>query len=161
MQSASNAAPSEERIRVRAYLLWEADGRQHGRDDHYWDEAVEQLQIESALPSQAFLSEVPSAAKVKKTSKVVKGGENKVVKTSSAAAVKKSKSADAEEPKAKRSKKPSKAAIKGTDGLPESEMAVKASSTATSKKKAEASDVAPVRPKKPRKSTDNAQSSAQ
>jgi Protein of unknown function (DUF2934) len=25
----------EENIRMRAYLLWEADGRQEGRADHY------------------------------------------------------------------------------------------------------------------------------
>jgi hypothetical protein len=31
----------EERIRVRAYLLWEADGRPHGRDIEHWERACE------------------------------------------------------------------------------------------------------------------------
>jgi hypothetical protein len=31
----------EQRIRERAYLLWEADGRPHGRDVEYWERACE------------------------------------------------------------------------------------------------------------------------
>ncbi|MDB5539220.1 MAG: hypothetical protein JWQ89_947 [Devosia sp.] len=30
------AAVSEDAIRQRAYYLWEADGRPHGKHDHYW-----------------------------------------------------------------------------------------------------------------------------
>ena len=40
MPTKSNSADSEhlseQRIRERAYLLWEADGRPEGRGDHYW-----------------------------------------------------------------------------------------------------------------------------
>ena len=34
------------RIRVRAYHLWEADGRPHGRAQEYWDRAEELIGME-------------------------------------------------------------------------------------------------------------------
>jgi hypothetical protein len=37
---------SVDEIRVRAYLLWEGEGRQSGRDEHYWHEAILQLERE-------------------------------------------------------------------------------------------------------------------
>jgi hypothetical protein len=38
----STAAPmSEDAIRHRAYLMWEADGRPDGMADHYWQKASE------------------------------------------------------------------------------------------------------------------------
>jgi len=36
-------AADEEAIRRRAYELWEADGRPHGRGDEYWHRAEEEL----------------------------------------------------------------------------------------------------------------------
>ena len=33
-------AIDEDAVRTRAYLLWEADGRPFGRDNHYWSLAV-------------------------------------------------------------------------------------------------------------------------
>ncbi len=36
----------DENIRQRAYELWERDGAQHGRDQDYWHEAVEQIDAE-------------------------------------------------------------------------------------------------------------------
>jgi hypothetical protein len=36
----------EERIRTRAYRLWEADGRPEGRADVHWDQATELVAIE-------------------------------------------------------------------------------------------------------------------
>ncbi|CAL8481096.1 DUF2934 domain-containing protein [Caballeronia sp. S22] len=39
---------SADEIRVRAYLLWEAQGCQDGRDAHYWHEAIAQLRRERA-----------------------------------------------------------------------------------------------------------------
>lgn len=36
----------DEKIRQRAYELWEQDGAQHGRDQDYWHEAVEQIDAE-------------------------------------------------------------------------------------------------------------------
>jgi len=37
---------NDERVRVRAYELWERDGRPHGRNDEYWAEALRQIQQE-------------------------------------------------------------------------------------------------------------------
>jgi hypothetical protein len=34
------ATPDEEAVHRRAYELWEADGRPHGRSDHYWHLAM-------------------------------------------------------------------------------------------------------------------------
>lgn len=38
---------TEENIRMRAYLLWELEGRQEGRADHYWQCARELIKSES------------------------------------------------------------------------------------------------------------------
>ena len=37
----------EQNIRMRAYLLWESEGRQEGRADHYWHRASELIESES------------------------------------------------------------------------------------------------------------------
>lgn len=36
----------EARVRERAYLLWEEDGRPHGRDREFWERARELIAIE-------------------------------------------------------------------------------------------------------------------
>jgi|JI10StandDraft_1071094.scaffolds.fasta_scaffold1998696_1 hypothetical protein len=36
-------APSEDTVRTRAYLLWEADGSPLGQDAHYWHLAHTEL----------------------------------------------------------------------------------------------------------------------
>ena len=38
---------TEENIRMRAYLMWESEGRQEGRADHYWHCARERIEAES------------------------------------------------------------------------------------------------------------------
>lgn len=38
----------DQKIRDRAYALWEADGQQHGRDQDHWDEARRQVEAELA-----------------------------------------------------------------------------------------------------------------
>jgi hypothetical protein len=38
----------EERIRLRAYYLWEADGMPEGRDGEHWDRACELTRNEEA-----------------------------------------------------------------------------------------------------------------
>ena len=35
---------TDERVRIRAYELWEKDGRPHGRNENYWAEALRQIQ---------------------------------------------------------------------------------------------------------------------
>ncbi len=37
---------SEERIRERAYHLWEQDGSPEGKADEYWDKALKQIEAE-------------------------------------------------------------------------------------------------------------------
>ncbi len=44
------AKRNDERVRVRAYELWEKDGRPHGRNDEYWEEALRQIQEQDRLP---------------------------------------------------------------------------------------------------------------
>ncbi len=41
------AAQIEYRIRQRAYLLWEAEGKQDGRADEYWQRARNEIQDEA------------------------------------------------------------------------------------------------------------------
>ncbi len=38
----------EQRIRERAYHLWEADGRPHGRDQEFWERARELIGMEDS-----------------------------------------------------------------------------------------------------------------
>ncbi|WP_395812724.1 DUF2934 domain-containing protein, partial [Devosia sp.] len=37
----TQSGPSDEAIRDRAYLMWEADGRPDGMAEHYWIKAAE------------------------------------------------------------------------------------------------------------------------
>jgi hypothetical protein len=39
-------SPDLERIRMRAYQIWEQEGRPHGRDEDHWREAERQLEVE-------------------------------------------------------------------------------------------------------------------
>jgi hypothetical protein len=41
----------EHRVRERAYLLWEADGKPHGRDVEYWERARELVGMEESAGS--------------------------------------------------------------------------------------------------------------
>lgn len=41
----------EQRVRERAYRLWEADGKPHGRDVEYWQRAREQIAMEDSAGS--------------------------------------------------------------------------------------------------------------
>ena len=42
------SAEREERIRQRAYLLWEADGCPHGRDQEFWERAEFLVRLEES-----------------------------------------------------------------------------------------------------------------
>jgi hypothetical protein len=50
-----DAAHREERIRDRAYRMWESDGRPEGRAEDYWNRAKELIEDEnlSAYPPSA------------------------------------------------------------------------------------------------------------
>jgi hypothetical protein len=56
---------SDDRIRERAYQIWEREGRPHGRDYDHWVQARVELVAEAALndrPRKAVpVSSVPSA----------------------------------------------------------------------------------------------------
>ncbi|GJH21765.1 hypothetical protein CBA19CS22_34505 [Caballeronia novacaledonica] len=75
MPPTSNLASAEEHIRTRAYLLWEADGCTRGRDDHYWREAIAQLQAESIQPSLST-PVAPEIVVVEKAQKTLKAGKS-------------------------------------------------------------------------------------
>lgn len=51
-RSGVSDADFERYVRLRAYLLWEAEGEQDGRADEYWHRARERVQAEtrSAYP---------------------------------------------------------------------------------------------------------------
>jgi hypothetical protein len=51
----------EENIRMRAYLLWELEGRQEGKADHYWQCARELIESKShsADPSPGAIKGEP------------------------------------------------------------------------------------------------------
>jgi hypothetical protein len=40
----------EDRVRDRAYALWERDGRPDGRSDEYWQQARSEVEAEEAEP---------------------------------------------------------------------------------------------------------------
>jgi hypothetical protein len=52
----------EERLRLHAYHLWEADGRPHGRSEEYWQKALKLLERETSAGGS-------SDAPAKKTSR--------------------------------------------------------------------------------------------
>jgi Protein of unknown function (DUF2934) len=52
----------EDRVRDRAYALWEKDGRPDGRSDEYWQQARSEVEAEEAEPG----NESPEGAKEKR-----------------------------------------------------------------------------------------------
>src|SRR5690554_1012675 len=53
MESAMKQPVSEERIRQRAYALWEEQGRPEGREAEHWDEARRQIEEEEEEGSES------------------------------------------------------------------------------------------------------------
>jgi hypothetical protein len=74
MQATTIPAIAEEAIRVRAYLLWESEGRLHGRDIHYWSEAIGQLQSEAVAIVEPPTPVKKKVSRAKQVSKVSNGG---------------------------------------------------------------------------------------
>lgn len=99
-----HSAPTEESIRHRAYLLWEADGRPHGRDKHYWHLASAQLPEETApmastvASSEATLGKPGKVTRKKAAAKEV--NKNAVTDAKKASAVKPGKPATTSESRA-------------------------------------------------------------
>jgi hypothetical protein len=59
----------ENAVRTRAYLLWEADGRPFGRDDHYWGLALAEATAPATKPRRAAASAAVSEKKARPASK--------------------------------------------------------------------------------------------
>jgi hypothetical protein len=58
-------AEREQRIRERAYLLWEADGKPHGRDVEYWERACELTGMEEPAGGGALANPQTVAARTR------------------------------------------------------------------------------------------------
>lgn len=156
MPPTSNLAPAEEHIRTRAYLLWQADGCAHGRDDHYWREAIAQLRAESMKlsPSPSEKPELVLVDKAQKTSKAGKSAAKKATKNTVG-------TADNAKPKASKkgsekasTKAADKVANKAAKAVDEPKAAAKkskAAKTVGEVTEGGAASPARARPKKPRK----------
>ena len=49
------AKKTDERVRVRAYHLWDQDGRPHGRNDDYWNRALAEIQAEERAAATTLI----------------------------------------------------------------------------------------------------------
>ncbi len=63
----------EHRVRERAYLLWEADGKPHGRDVEYWERARSLVGMEESagsglLPNPATTPDSPRETGIEEAS---------------------------------------------------------------------------------------------
>ena len=56
------ARRTDERVRLRAYHLWEMDGRPHGRNDQYWQTALAQIRDEDHAAQDARQAEAGTVA---------------------------------------------------------------------------------------------------
>jgi hypothetical protein len=52
MTMSEQAKKTDERVRLRAYHLWERDGRPHGRNEEYWERALAEIQDEEGAVNQ-------------------------------------------------------------------------------------------------------------
>jgi hypothetical protein len=145
VQAMTTSAIPEGAIRVRAYLLWESDGRLHGRDAHYWSEALGQLQSEAAVTQE---SPVADKAKV--------SGAKPVSKQASTEKPAAAELPETEQGVAKSRKRAAKADAKvdsavGTKREPASKQTKSKSDTTPSAAKPTAAKPTAPKPKKPRK----------
>ncbi|CAL8481458.1 DUF2934 domain-containing protein [Caballeronia sp. S22] len=157
MQPKSNLALPEEAIRTRAYLLWEADGCVHGRDDHYWREAIVQLLAEGIQPSPSHSAEphMVVVEKAPKRSTTGKGVVRKVAKKTVEADDTAKAEAEKEANKKAATKATTKAAGKAPHAAVDPKTATKKFKTAKKAREGSGDEAAvptPARPKKPRKS---------
>jgi Protein of unknown function (DUF2934) len=53
--------PLEERIRERAYQIWEREGKPHGRDAEHWQQAASEIDAEGAVNAGAGVGEPPAS----------------------------------------------------------------------------------------------------
>lgn len=60
----------EERVRARAHLIWEREGRPEGREQEHWDQALAELAEEAAAGADA-----PKKRAVRKAAPTAADGE--------------------------------------------------------------------------------------
>jgi len=61
---AKTAPNQEDRIKQRAYEIWETEGRPHGRDREHWDRAVREMQAdETGVVAPPVADMMPPVAK--------------------------------------------------------------------------------------------------
>jgi hypothetical protein len=61
---------SETAIRLRAYAIWEATGRPHGRDKDHWFQAAREIML--AVPPPGAVTRLRQAAKAAARTAAVK-----------------------------------------------------------------------------------------
>jgi hypothetical protein len=146
---------SAEEIRVRAYLLWEAEGRQQGRDDHYWHEAILRLERERVgAPESASIG--PAATSDASEPKTAKNeGATNVGEAMPPNVDQRSGSAMNGEENAGKSRKVTEQRQKKADAKSDTKSDAKAETKtdakARTKQKANATAAAPKKPTKPRR----------
>ena len=57
-----------ERIRRRAYQIWEREGRHHGSDEQHWKQATSEIDAEDSVGAGSPLLEEPGSAAASKPS---------------------------------------------------------------------------------------------
>jgi hypothetical protein len=75
LQSSEPSPDRDELVRIRAYAIWEEEGRPHGRDKEHWERALREMnggeqtledvpptaaEDEAAAPQVAVQSEMPA-----------------------------------------------------------------------------------------------------
>jgi Protein of unknown function (DUF2934) len=123
----------EEKLRLQAYHLWEADGRPEGRSTEYWEKARALLEQELAPVIAPHEANNADTVAVKPAKKAVKA---------------KSKTTPAGEGGVKTPKAKSKA-----DAEPNAKVARKTAAKTATKAKTADTDIAPKKPKTAAKST--------
>jgi hypothetical protein len=71
-------AISKQDIQTRSYLIWEKEGRPHGRDKEHWFLAERQLAAQAAAPRAASKPPASAAKPVKSASKGTASKKSKV-----------------------------------------------------------------------------------
>lgn len=68
----------ENHVRLRAYEIWEQDGRPHGCEMQHWERAMREMQAGTAHPRPS-----KGAKRVRKTEEAVKKPRRKALKAAS------------------------------------------------------------------------------
>ncbi|SAK86632.1 hypothetical protein AWB75_05865 [Caballeronia catudaia] len=151
---------SADEIRVRAYLLWEAEGCQDGRDEHYWHEAIAQLRRERAgAPGSTGIGPVatpdasqPKARKKVAAKKVGQEAPAMVGKKNGSATNGKQKTAKTPKVAAERQAKTDTKSEAKSDSKADAKVKAQAKAKAGAKSKTQGADATAAAPKPPKRS---------